>query len=74
MDGINRNKIRGIMAEKRLTNRDMALKTGFTETTISNFLNGMNPSYKLMRALRTALELDAESADEIFFANNLHKA
>ena len=65
------NRIRGMMAERRLTNRDVAIKTGFTETTISNFLNGKNPSYRLMRALKFALMMDAETADNIFFADDL---
>lgn len=71
MDSINRSKIRGIIAEKRMTYRELAIATGFTETTISNFLNGKNPSYRLMRALRKALSMDSKTADEIFFASDL---
>lgn len=74
MDSIDRNRIRGMMAEKRMTYRNLAIATGFTETTISNFLNGKNPSYQLMRALKMALTMDAITADEIFFPRDLPDA
>lgn len=37
---MNINKLRGIMAEQRLTQRDVARKIGIAENTLSNKLNG----------------------------------
>ena len=71
MDGIDRNRIRGMMTERRMTYRDLATETGYTITTISNFLNGKNPTYGLMRAIKTALKMDAATADSIFFVPDL---
>lgn len=71
MDSINRNKIRGIMAENRMTFKELSEKSGFSETTVSNFLNGQNPSYMLMLGIKKALNLDAQTASDIFFNTDL---
>lgn len=70
-DGINRHRIKNLMTEKSFTEREMAIRTGFTEATINGFLRGRNPSYKLMKAIQKALELDATAATDIFFGSNL---
>lgn len=74
MDGINRARIRGIIAEKGLTLKDLSGMTGFTQATLSNFLNGNNPSYRLMKALGRALELTAEESAAVFFAHDIRSA
>jgi len=67
MKTINTNKIRGIMAEKRITGIELSNLTGFTQTTISTFLNGGIPTLKLVWAIVQALDLKPDDITQIFF-------
>lgn len=74
MDGINRTAIRDMIAAKSLTIRALSIKTGFTEATLRNFLSGKTPSYKLVQSLITALEMDRQTALQVFFTPDLPDA
>lgn len=67
MKTTNTNRIRGIMAEKRITGTELARLTGFTQTTISTFLNGGTPTFELVKAIVKALDLDPGDIIQIFF-------
>lgn len=74
MDGINRNRLRGIMAEKGLTIKALADEIEYSEVTLGNFLRGGNPSYGLIKAIVKALKLSPEDATQIFFGPELLNA
>lgn len=61
------NRIRGIMAEKRITGVELSKLTGFTQTTISTFLNGGTPTFELVKAIIKALDMTADDIIQVFF-------
>lgn len=71
MDGIQRDKLRGIMAEQGFTITRLAEETGVTRATLSAFLRGSSPSYRVMRSIQRALHLTGAQAGRIFFEVDL---
>ncbi len=68
---INRNRIRGLMAEKGLTIQAFAKEAKFSSKAISNFLKGASPSYRMIMAFKKVLELSSEDVMQIFFKDVL---
>ena len=67
MDTVNRKKLKLKMVEQDFNITTLASKAGTSRTTLSNFFNGKNPSYELMKKLSKALSLTQEEAGSIFF-------
>ena len=71
VDCVNRPRLRGLIAEKGYNLTSLAKKTGHSRDTLGNILRGKTPSYRVMRDLALALEMNEEQAREIFFDMDL---
>lgn len=70
--GINTNVLNSKIALKGYNRNELADELGISPQSVTNLRRGKhNPSYELMNKLFVVLDLNAEDAYEIFFANNL---
>lgn len=74
MDCVNRPRLRGLIAEKGFNLTSLAKKTGHSRDTLSRILRGKTPSYRIMKDLALALEMNEEQARTIFFDMDLRAA
>lgn len=68
--GINTNVLNSKIALKGYNRVELADRLGISPQSVTNLRKGKhNPSYELMNRIYVVLDLNAEEAFEIFFAN-----
>lgn len=67
---MNANLLRGKMAEKQLSQSELAKKIGMCENSLSRKLLGIR-DFRLAEVVKIIDELQIENPGEIFFANNV---
>lgn len=73
---MNTNKLKGIMAEKKISQRDLAKLTGVGLNHINEVLNNkVSPRLKLVQKICIVLEIDDhKERTAIFFDSNVPNA
>ena len=66
---VNYDKLRGALAEKRITQNTLADRLGCTRQCINNKINGKTPlTLRDVAVICEAIEATPETRDAIFFA------
>lgn len=69
---MNANLLRGKMAEKRITQSELAKRIGMSENSLSRKLLGTR-DFRLAEVIKIIDELQIENPGEIFFTSNVPK-
>ena len=72
-DAINRAQIRALMGFHNESKTSLSKKIGVVRETLTAFLDGGLPSYKLMQGLQKHLCMSPDEATAIFFGEDLRK-
>lgn len=65
---VNFDKLRGALAEKRITQDSLALRLGCTRQSINNKINGRTPlTLRDVIVICEAIDATPETRDSIFF-------
>lgn len=66
---VNFDKLRGALAEKKITQENLADKLGCSRQSINNKINGRTPlTLRDVVVICESIDATAETRDEIFFA------
>lgn len=69
---INISKVRGKMAERDLSTKQLANELGVSQNTLRNYMkNPMSMPYRVVAALAEKLCENKDEAEAIFFADDL---
>lgn len=74
MDGVNRSKLRGLIAENGYNMTTLSRATGLSVETIKKLMHGGSPNYRTMKSIAQALNMTPKQAGCIFFGNDLRDA